>query len=127
MKPVGSPATISGKLYQLTAEVRKPLQSNFIPRDVFLQFLREHGEASLRNRVKILSEVYKATLRQVRYLGLSASTAEKLARFLLELPLARAQNNGHFLGNPPSHAQRDCRDDRVVSGNSYANVRPLQT
>jgi len=92
---VGLPATISGKSYELTAEALEPLQSNFIPRDVFLQFLREHGEAALQV-AEILSEVYKATLRQVRYLGLSASTAEKLARFLLELPLARAQNNGHL-------------------------------
>jgi len=92
---VGLPATISGKSYELTAEALEPLRSNFIPRDVFLQFLREHGEAALRV-AEILSEVYKATLRQVRYLGLSASTAEKLARFLLELPLARSQNNGHL-------------------------------
>ena len=92
---VGLSATISGKSYELMAEALEPLQSNFIPRDVFLQFLREHGEAALRV-AEILSEVYRATLRQVRYLGLSASTAEKLARFLLELPLARSQNNGHL-------------------------------
>ena len=92
---VGLSATISGKSYELMAEALEPLQSNFIPRDVFLQFLREHGEAALRV-AEILSEVYRATLRQVRYLGLSASTAEKLARFLLELPLAKSQNNGHL-------------------------------
>jgi CRP/FNR family cyclic AMP-dependent transcriptional regulator len=92
---IGLPATISGKSYELTAEALEPLQSNFIPRDVFLQFLREDGDAALRV-AEILSEVYRATLRQVRYLALSASTAEKLARFLLELPLAKAQNNGHL-------------------------------
>jgi CRP/FNR family transcriptional regulator, cyclic AMP receptor protein len=92
---IGLPATISGKSYELTAEALEPLQSNFIPRDVFLQFLREDGDAALRV-AEILSEVYRATLRQIRYLALSASTAEKLARFLLELPLARAQNNGHL-------------------------------
>jgi CRP/FNR family transcriptional regulator, cyclic AMP receptor protein len=122
---IGLPATISGKSYELTAEALEPLQSNFIPRDVFLQFLREHGEAAMRV-AEILSEVYKATLRQVRYLGLSASTAEKLARFLLELPLARSQNKWPPPCSPSSHTQRDCRDDRVVPGNRYASIRPLQ-
>jgi len=97
---IGLPATISGKSYELTTEALEPLQSNFIPRDVFLQFLREHGEAAMRV-AEILSEVYKATLRQIRYLGLSASTAEKLARFLLELPLAKSQDNGHLEATLP--------------------------
>src|SRR5271163_3597620 len=45
---VGLPGTLSGKAYELTAEALEPLQANFIPRDAFMQFLRQHGEASLR-------------------------------------------------------------------------------
>jgi CRP/FNR family transcriptional regulator, cyclic AMP receptor protein len=81
---VGLPGTISGKPYEVTAEALEPLQANFIPRDVFLKFLREHGEVAVRV-AEMLSEIYYATYREVRYLGLSGSAGEKLARFLLDL------------------------------------------
>ncbi|MFZ0639569.1 MAG: Crp/Fnr family transcriptional regulator [Candidatus Acidiferrales bacterium] len=81
---VGLPGTISGKPYEVTAEALEPIQANFIPKDVFLKFLREHGEAALRV-AEILSDIYHATYQEVRYLGLSGSAAEKLARFVLDL------------------------------------------
>lgn len=92
---VGLAGTLSGKLYELTAEVLEPLQANFIPREVFLLFLREHGEAAVRV-AEILSEIYHSTLREVRYLGFSSSTAEKLARFLLDQPATPVQGNGQL-------------------------------
>jgi CRP/FNR family cyclic AMP-dependent transcriptional regulator len=92
---VGLPGTISGKPYELTAEALEPLQANFIPREAFLQFLRQRGETAVRI-AEILSQIYQATLSEVRYLGLSASTAEKLARFLLDLPAHPTQDNGNI-------------------------------
>ena len=80
---IGLPGTISEKPYELTAETLEPLQANFIGRESFLGFLREHGDAALRV-AQILSDIYHATCREVRYLGLSNSAAEKLARFLLD-------------------------------------------
>jgi CRP/FNR family transcriptional regulator, cyclic AMP receptor protein len=80
---VGLPATISGRPYELTAEALEPTQANFIPRHEFLQFLRQHGEAALRT-AEMLCHIYHATHQEVRYLGLSGSAAEKLARFLLD-------------------------------------------
>jgi CRP/FNR family transcriptional regulator len=82
---VGLAGTVSGKPYELTAEAMEPLQANFIPRDAFMVFLKQHGEAAVRV-AEILSEIYHATLSEVRYLGFSSSAAEKLARFLLDLP-----------------------------------------
>jgi CRP/FNR family transcriptional regulator len=82
---VGLAGTLSGKPYELTAEAMEPLQANFIPREAFLNFLKQHGEAAVRV-AEILSRIYHATLLEVRYLGFSSSTAEKLARFLLDLP-----------------------------------------
>jgi CRP/FNR family transcriptional regulator, cyclic AMP receptor protein len=80
---VGLPGTISGKPYEVSAEALEPIQANFIPRDAFLRFLREHGEVAVRV-AEILSDIYHATYQEVRYLGLSASAAEKLARFVLD-------------------------------------------
>lgn len=81
---VGLPGTMSGKAYEATAEAIEPIQANFIPRSEFLQFLKEHGEAAVRV-AEILSNILHATYQEVRYLGLSGSAAEKLARFLLDL------------------------------------------
>ena len=97
---MGLPAAISGRPNELTAEALEPLNCDFIPRVPFLLFLRRHADAALRV-AEILSEIYQATLHQVRYLGLSASTTEKLARFLLESPPARSQNNGHMIRTLP--------------------------
>lgn len=90
---VGLPGAISGKPYELTAEALERVQARFVPREGFLQFLRKRGEAAV-NVAEVLSRMYQATLSEVRYLGLSASTAEKLARFLLELPAKPGQGNG---------------------------------
>jgi len=91
---VGLPGTISGKPYEVTAEALEPIQANFIPRESFLQFLREHGEAALRVAA-MLSDIYQATYREIRYLGLSGSAAEKLARFLLDSTANQPSQDGH--------------------------------
>lgn len=90
---VGLPGSISGKPYEVTAEALEPIQANFIPREPFLKFLREHGEAAVRV-AEILSDIYHATYQEVRYLGLSGSATEKLARFLLDLTAVEGADKG---------------------------------
>ena len=90
---IGLAAAISGKSSEVTAEALGPVRCNFIAREAFLRFLAEHGRGALRV-AEILAEIYQSTLAQVRYLGFSASTPEKLARFLLDLPHALSRNNG---------------------------------
>lgn len=81
---LGLPATVTGKPYELTAEVIEPTQANFIAREDFLRFLREHGEAALRVAQQ-LGETYHSAVAEMRSIGLARSAGEKLARFLLEL------------------------------------------
>jgi CRP/FNR family cyclic AMP-dependent transcriptional regulator len=90
---IGLPGTISGKPYEATAEAQEPIQANFIPRKPFLEFLRAHGEVALRV-AETLSDIYYATYREVRCLGLSGSVEEKLARFLLDFAAGHASGNG---------------------------------
>jgi CRP/FNR family transcriptional regulator len=92
---VGLAGALSGRAYELTAETLEPVRANFIPREAFLGFLREHGEAAVEV-AEILSRIYYAALVEVRYLVFSSSTTEKLARFLLDLPRTPAHNNGHL-------------------------------
>jgi CRP/FNR family cyclic AMP-dependent transcriptional regulator len=80
---LGLPATVTGKPYELTAEVIEPTQANFVARADFLDFLREHGEVSLRVAQQ-LGETYHAAVAEMRSISLSHSAAEKLARFLLD-------------------------------------------
>lgn len=90
---VGLPGSISGKPYEVTAEAIEPIQANFIQREPFLRFLREHGEAALRV-AEILSGIYQATYREVRYLALSGSAAGKLARYLLDFAEEHGKPDG---------------------------------
>lgn len=92
---LGLPATVTGKPYELTAEVIEPVQANFISRQDFLAFLSEHGEASLRVAQQ-LGEIYHAAIAGMRTIGLSHSAAEKLARFLLELIASRGDEKGEI-------------------------------
>jgi CRP/FNR family transcriptional regulator len=80
---LGLSATVSGKPYELTAETQEPCQVNFVKRDDFLRFLREHNEVCLRVAEQ-LSEKYNTACHEIRSLGLSHSAAEKLAELLLE-------------------------------------------
>ena len=81
---LGLPGTVTGKDYELTAEVIETAQANFISRTDFLSFLREHGEAALRVAQQ-LGETYHSAIAEMRTIGLSHSAGEKLARFLLDL------------------------------------------
>ena len=89
------PATVTGKPYELTAEVIEPSQANFIARHDFLVFLRQHGEAALRVAQQ-LGETYHSAIAEMRTIGLSHSAGEKLARFLLDLSEDRGDANGEI-------------------------------
>ena len=80
---LGLSATVSGKAYEVTAELMEPSQANFIGRQDFLNFLRDHGDASLRVAEQ-LSQNYHSAYEEIRSLGLSHSASEKLAKLLLD-------------------------------------------
>lgn len=80
---LGLPAAISGRPYEVTAEVIEPTQANFISRTDFLNFLRQHAEAAVR-AAQEMSETYHAAFAEIRTIGLSHSAREKLARFVLD-------------------------------------------
>jgi CRP/FNR family transcriptional regulator, cyclic AMP receptor protein len=90
---LGLPATVTEKSYELTAEVIEPTQANFIPRQEFLNFLRENGEVGLRVAQQ-LGETYHSAIAEMRTIGLSHSAGEKLARFLLDLSADHDEGKG---------------------------------
>jgi CRP/FNR family transcriptional regulator len=92
---LGLPATVTGKPYELNADVIEPTQANFIAKDVFLGFLRQHSEAALRVAEQ-LGETYHSAIAEMRTIGLSHSASEKLARFLLDLAAEAEGGNGEL-------------------------------
>ena len=80
---LGASATILGKPYEVSAETIEPSQLNFIKREDFLKFLNGNAEACMHTAQQ-LSEKYHSAQREIRSLGLAATTSEKLARLLLD-------------------------------------------
>lgn len=80
---LGLSSAILGKQYEVSAETIEPSQVNFIKRSDFLQFLNEHTEACFHTAEQ-LSSKYQLAQREIRSLGLSASTGEKLAKLFLD-------------------------------------------
>jgi len=80
---LGATAAVLGKPYEMSAETIEPAQVNVIKREHFLEFLRQHPEASMR-LTRQLSENCSAANRDIRSLGLSQTAQEKMARLLLD-------------------------------------------
>src|ERR1043166_2594376 len=80
---LGASATILGKPYEVSAETIEPSQLNFIKRDDFVRFLQSHVEVCMHTAQQ-LSEKYQSAQREIRSLGLSQTTSEKLAKLLLD-------------------------------------------
>lgn len=80
---LGLSATVSGRPYEVTAELVEPTQASFIARDQFLGFLKANGDAALRVAEQ-LSANYHSAYEEIRTLGLTASASEKLAKLILQ-------------------------------------------
>lgn len=79
---LGVSATMLGLPYEVSAETLEPAQVNFVRREDFMTFLTDFPEACFHTAQQ-LSEKYHAAQREIRSLGLSQTTGEKLARLLL--------------------------------------------
>lgn len=79
---LGVSATMLGLPYEVSAETLEPAQVNFVRREHFMTFLAAYPEACFHTAQQ-LSEKYHAAQREIRSLGLSQTTGEKLARLLL--------------------------------------------
>src|ERR1700732_5129140 len=92
---LGLPATVTGKPYELTAEVIEPTQANFIARGGFPLFLSAHGQVGVRVAQQ-LGETYHSAIAEMRTIGFSHSAAEKFARFLLDLSTDLNEEKGEI-------------------------------
>ena len=75
---LGLSATMSGKPYELTAEVLDPAQVAFIKRRDLLRFLRDHREACLQV-VHLLSQDLHTAFDRVRTVGLTRTRRPRVS------------------------------------------------
>jgi CRP/FNR family transcriptional regulator len=80
---LGISATIAGKPYESTAETLEPSEVSFIKREDFRRFLKANPDACFRVAEQ-LGRNYSNACHEVRSLGLSQSSGEKLCKLLLE-------------------------------------------
>ena len=93
---LGLEATVSRKPYQTTAEIIEPSHVNFVPREPYHRFLREHGEAACR-LAEELSNTQQELFTELRAARLARHTEEKLGKFLLAWSGKTAANGGEEL------------------------------
>jgi len=79
---LGLSAVLSGKAYELTAETAESCKVNFVQRNNYLRFLREHPDACFKVAEQ-LSEKYRVACDEVRSLGSSRTADQRLAKLLL--------------------------------------------
>ena len=80
---LGLSATISGSPYELTAETLEPCEVRFVKREDFLRFLKDNSEACFKVAEQLGSD-YRNACHEVRSLGLSQSSGERLAKLILQ-------------------------------------------
>ena len=79
---LGVSASVLNTPYEVSAETLEPAQVNFINREDFMRLLTSHADASMR-AAQLLSTTVQTAQREIRSLGLSQTTSEKLARLIL--------------------------------------------
>jgi CRP/FNR family transcriptional regulator len=90
---LGLNAVVSGRPYEVTAEMMEPGQANFVPRDSLMQMLKDHPEVAMRVAQQ-LSRNYYTAYEEIRTLGLAASPSEKFAKLLLAWSSKSASDDG---------------------------------
>ena len=80
---LGVSAALLGRKYEVSAETTEPAQINFISREDFLRLLHTHADTSMR-AAQQLARSYHSAQKEIRSLGLSQTTSEKLAKLILD-------------------------------------------
>ena len=95
---LGLDAVVTGKPYELTVETMLPSLLNFVNREDFLRFLKEHSDACLQAAQHIIRDCHDL-YDVVRSIGLSHSISGRVAKFLLASATDGQATNGVVRAN----------------------------
>src|SRR5271157_1767570 len=123
---LGLSAAVSGKPYELTAETTVPCQVNFVKREDFLRFLKEHsdllpGRRAAERQIQFgLPPDSRPRAISLRF-GEAGQTAAGMERQKRQSHQSRVAPEAGF------HPRGDRADDQHVAGNRDATVCRSQT
>ncbi len=92
---LGLHSTLSGKPYEVTAEVTERAQVTFISRSLFTGFLQMNGEFFMRI-TQLLIDSHYVKHELIQSLVLSRNAAEKLSRLLLRWSASHGRGQDRF-------------------------------
>ena len=90
---LGLQATITDTPYESTVEAMQPSMLNFVNRQDFQRFLKEHGDVCLHIAQQI-SRDWQSAYDRIRSMALSHSASERVAKFLLGLAAGGSVTDG---------------------------------
>ena len=79
---LGLNTTVSGLAHEMTAETGQPCQLNFVKREDFLKFLREHNEANMQAAIQLSHDCQQA-YQHIRSFVMR-SAPQRIARLILD-------------------------------------------
>ena len=80
---LGASAALLGRPYEVNAETVEPCQINFIRHEEFMAWV-QNDRGAMMAVARQLSDDYYTAQREIRSFGLAQTTAEKLARLMLD-------------------------------------------
>ena len=90
---LGLHAVVSGKQHELTVETIQPTLVAFVERADFMHLMKQHADLALHATQQISRDCQSA-YDVIRFIGLSHSASEKLARLFLQWADGKAANGG---------------------------------
>jgi CRP/FNR family transcriptional regulator len=118
---LGLGAALADRPYELSAETLEPAEANFMPREEFMRFLREHGEVSLRVAQHLGMELHRA-YNQLSRIALGPTAQAKLASMLLDLSQSEAARGE---GKPEFRLRLSHEEIGALIGSSRETVTRL--
>jgi CRP/FNR family cyclic AMP-dependent transcriptional regulator len=92
---IGLSATVSGRPHVATATTMVITKAVFVDRKPFLKFIQRHGDAAVRV-AQILAELYDEAQEEKKHFFGHSSTAQKLARLVLNLSAQQPEDGDHL-------------------------------
>jgi CRP/FNR family cyclic AMP-dependent transcriptional regulator len=92
---IGLSAAVSGRPHAATAATTEMTQTVIIQRDSFLKFIQKHGDAAVRV-AQVLAELYDVAQEERKGFLVRESTAQKLARLVLNLSAQLPEDGNHL-------------------------------
>jgi CRP-like cAMP-binding protein len=125
---IGLSATVSGRPHVATATTMELTQAVLVHQNSFLEFIQAHGDAAVRV-AQVLADLYHVAQEEHKHLLVRQSTAQKLARFVLDWSIHQPEDGDElrfeFTHEEIGHAIGTTRETVTRALGSFKNRKIL--